>query len=177
MSYQRQLEEHDSFIEDKQYRQQRQSGQKKSSGKKGKSRNIKTVEDAGDEAQKKFREVLIRCAKEYLEIDDKLSELKDKKKVLDKKKKENEQKLLNLIGASRELQKDGISLNSSGIKLQKTVKESRGAIKEKMIYDVLKVVMRSDKKATDLTNEIMNKRPVKQTTKLTKKKIGKTTCN
>lgn len=118
------------------------------------------MSDEKVEVKREFKDNI----KEWLSLDDKTKELKEKIKTLEDRKKVLSATIMNTM---KENDIDNLSLNSGG-KLKAYTSKTVAPLKKENIYNSLKSELGDDIKAEYLTSKIMDKttRDVKETTTL-----------
>lgn len=94
----------------------------------------------------------------WLNNDDKIKEYNKKVKVFKDKKKEHEEKILEMIDALG-INEDKMDIDNRG-RVYKSKSVTKGALKEDMIKNALLEVIKSEKQVDQLVKKIESKRPV-----------------
>jgi len=97
----------------------------------------------------------IQNVKKYIDLDDKTRELKNVIKELSSDKKELEEYILNYLQSI-----DEKTIDITDGKLIRNVYKSQGALKKELIQKTLVDIVGDTIKANDITDKIINSRPV-----------------
>ena len=121
-----------------------------------------------DKPKKQVSTEFVQHVRTYLEIDDKIREIRDKTKQLTKEKKHHEDYILNYLKAIEEEivdVKDG--------KLKRNVIKKQEPLKKANIQKALAEILQDANKATTITEQIIKSRPTveKVTLRRTKNKF------
>jgi len=118
--------------------------------------------------KKKISPEFIQSVKKYLEVDDKLREIREKTKKLNTEKKQEEEFILNYLQTIDEKMidvKDG--------KLRRNISKTQSPLKKETIQKALTDIVGDSSKATAMTDQIIKSRPLveKVTLKRTKNRV------
>ncbi len=105
--------------------------------------------------KKKVSPEFVNPVKKYLEVDDKIRELKEQQKKLLQDKKENEEKILNFLQNM-----DESIIDVADGKLRRNVSKTQGPLKKETIHKALTDIMGDSTKALDITDKIIKSRPI-----------------
>lgn len=97
----------------------------------------------------------VQNVKKYLELDDKIKEIKNSMKELSNDKKQNEEFILNYLQTI-----DEKTVEISDGKLIRNVYKTQGALKKELIQKALVDLTGDSVKATSITDEIIKSRPI-----------------
>jgi len=97
----------------------------------------------------------VQNVKKYLELDDKIKEIKNSMKELSNDKKQNEEFILNYLQTI-----DEKTVEIADGKLIRNVYKTQGALKKELIQKALVDLTGDSVKATSITDEIIKSRPV-----------------
>ena len=126
------------------------------------------MDNEEEEIKKKVSQEFILSVKKYLEIDDTVNEIKNKMKILNKEKKEMSEYIINYLNMI-----DETIIDVRDGKLKKNILKSKGSIKKDYIQNTLNIYMNDNVKANEITKQIIDSIPIKETIllKRTKNKI------
>ena len=126
------------------------------------------MDNEEEEIKKKVSQEFILSVKKYLEIDDNLNEIKNKMKILNKERKETSEYILNYLNMI-----DETIIDVRDGKLKKNILKTKGSIKKDYIQNTLNIYMDDTIKANEITKQIIDSIPIKETIllKRTKNKI------
>ena len=118
-----------------------------------------------DSEKKKVSQEFVITVKKYLQLDDNIKELRDKMKNLNSDKKECEEFILNYLKA---LDEDVIDIADG--RLKRNVSKTQAPLKKDYIQTSLSTIIGDNIKATEITDKILNSRPMveRETLKRTK---------
>ncbi len=118
--------------------------------------------------KKKISPEFVQSVKKYLEVDDKLREIKEKTKNLNAEKKEKEDFILNYLQSI-----DEKVVDVADGKLRRNITKSQVPLKKEYIQKALSEIIGDSAKATTMTEHIIKSRPTveKITLKRTKNRI------
>lgn len=97
----------------------------------------------------------VQNVKKYLELDDKMKEIKNSIKELSNDKKQNEEFILNYLQTI-----DEKTVEIADGKLIRNVYKTQGALKKELIQKALVDLTGDSVKATSITDEIIKSRPI-----------------
>ena len=97
----------------------------------------------------------VQNVKKYLELDDKIKEIKNSMKELSNDKKQNEEFILNYLQTI-----DEKTVEIADGKLIRNVYKTQGALKKELIQKALVDIVGDSVKATSITDEIIKSRPI-----------------
>ena len=97
----------------------------------------------------------IQTVKKYLELDDKIREFKNNIKELSTDKKQHEEFILNYLQSI-----DEKTIDIADGKLIRNVYKSQGSLKKELIQKTLLDIVGDSIKATSITEQIINSRPI-----------------
>jgi len=97
----------------------------------------------------------VQSVKKYLEVDDKLRELKEKTKVLNSEKKEKEEYILNYLQSIEENVIDVVDG-----KLRRNITKTQAPLKKETIHKALTEIVGDSTKALDMVEHIIKSRPM-----------------
>jgi hypothetical protein len=119
--------------------------------------------------KKKVSPEFIKSVKEYLSIDDKLRDIKEKTKVLNTDKKLKEEFILNYLQSI-----DEKVIDVADGKLRRNISKTQAPLKKETIQKALTDIIGDALKATDITDKIIKSRPIieKVSLKRTKNKLN-----
>ena len=119
--------------------------------------------------KKKVSPEFIKSVKEYLLIDDKLRDIKEKTKVLNTDKKLKEEFILNYLQSI-----DEKVIDVADGKLRRNISKTQAPLKKETIQKALTDIIGDALKATDITDKIIKSRPIieKVSLKRTKNKLN-----
>lgn len=115
--------------------------------------------------KKKVSPEFVQNVKRYLEVDDKLREIREKTKTLNAEKKTKEEFILNYLQAIEENE-----INVADGKLKRNVTKSQGPLKKEFIQIALTDIVGDAIKAQALTDHIIKSRPVTEKVSLRRSK-------
>jgi hypothetical protein len=123
-------------------------------------------ENKGD--KKKISKEFVDSVKRYLEVDDKLREIKEKTKDLNTEKKQKEEFILNYLQTI-----DEKVIDVADGKLRRNISKTQAPLKKETIQKALIDIVGDANKATAITEQIINSRPTVErvTLKRTKNRI------
>jgi hypothetical protein len=123
-------------------------------------------ENKGD--KKKISKEFVDSVKKYLEVDDKLREIKEKTKDLNTEKKQKEEFILNYLQTI-----DEKVIDVADGKLRRNISKTQAPLKKETIQKALIDIVGDANKATAITEQIINSRPTVErvTLKRTKNRI------
>ena len=104
--------------------------------------------------KKQISAEFVQAVKKYLEVDDKLREIKDRTKKLNTEKKEKQEFILNYLTSIEESIIDVVDG-----KLKKTITKSQAPLKKELIHKALTDITGDSVKAQSMTETIINSRP------------------
>ena len=121
--------------------------------------------------KKKVSAEFVQSVKKYLEVDDKLREIKEKTKTLNTEKKQKEEFILNYLQTI-----DEKVVDVSDGKLRRNISKTQGPLKKETIQKALTEIVGDALKATAMTDQIIKSRPTVErvTLKRTKNRIPNT---
>jgi hypothetical protein len=105
--------------------------------------------------KKKISAEFVQTVKKYIEIDDKLKNLKDKCKELSNDKKEKEEYILNYLQAI-----DEKTIDVANGKLIRNISKAQAPLKKEQIHKTLIDIIGYSIKATSITDKIIQSRPI-----------------
>lgn len=120
--------------------------------------------------KKKVSPEFIQSVKKYLDVDDKLREIKEKTKLLNDEKKQKEEFILNYLQTI-----DEKVIDVADGKLRRNISKTQAPLKKEMIQKSLTEIIGDSVKATAITEQIIKSRPMieRVTLKRTKNRINK----
>jgi len=120
--------------------------------------------------KKKVSPEFVSAVKKYLEVDDKLRELRVMNKNLTTEKKQKEEAILSYLQSL-----DEQSINVADGKLKRNVSKTQAPLKKEYIQASLTQIIGDAIKATAITDQIIKSRPMVErvTLKRTKNRAGK----
>jgi hypothetical protein len=104
--------------------------------------------------KKKVSPEFVSNVKKYLEVDDKIRELRDQNKKLIQEKKQKEEFILNYLQ-----QVDEKMIDVPDGKLRRNVSKTQAPLKKETIHKALTDIMGDATKALDITDKIIKSRP------------------
>ena len=107
-----------------------------------------------DSNKKQISQEFVQAVKKYLEVDDKLREIKDRTKKLNTEKKEKQEYIINYLTSIEESIIDVVDG-----KLKKTITKSQAPLKKELIHKALTDITGDSVKAQSMTETIINSRP------------------
>ncbi len=118
--------------------------------------------------KKKVSAEFVQSVKRYLEVDDKLREIKEKTKTLGAEKKQREEFILNYLQTI-----DEKVVDVSDGKLRRNISKTQAPLKKETIQKALTEIVGDATKATAMTDQIIKSRPTVErvTLKRTKNRI------
>ena len=124
--------------------------------------------------KKKISKEFVESVKRYLEVDDKLKEIKEKTKNLNTEKKQREEFILNYLQTI-----DEKVIDVADGKLRRNISKTQAPLKKETIQKALIDIIGDANKATAITEQIIKSRPTieRVTLKRTKNRINDTTGN
>lgn len=119
--------------------------------------------------KKKVSAEFVTAVKKYLEVDDKLKEIKEKTKNLNLEKKEKEEFILDYL---QTLDEKVIDVPNG--KLKRNVSKTQAPLKKETIQKALAELIGDANKATTMTEQIIKSRPIieRVTLKRTKNRVN-----
>jgi hypothetical protein len=105
--------------------------------------------------EKKISPEFIQSVKKYLEVDDKLKELKEHMKKLTAEKKTKEEFILNYLQSI-----DEKVIDVADGKLRRNISKTQSALKKDTIQNALTEIVGDSVKAIEITNQIIKSRPI-----------------
>jgi hypothetical protein len=124
--------------------------------------------------KKKISKEFVDSVKRYLEVDDKLREIKEKTKDLNNEKKQKEEFILNYLQTI-----DEKVIDVADGKLRRNISKTQAPLKKETIQKALIDIVGDATKATAMTEQIIKSRPVVErvTLKRTKNRINEAIDN
>ena len=118
--------------------------------------------------KKKISKEFVEAVKRYLEVDDKLKEIKEKTKNLNTEKKQKEEFILNYLQTI-----DEKVIDVADGKLRRNISKTQAPLKKETIHKALIDIVGDANKATAMTEQIIKSRPTVErvTLKRTKNRI------
>lgn len=118
--------------------------------------------------KKKISKEFVESVKRYLEVDDKLKEIKEKTKNLNTEKKQREEFILNYLQTI-----DEKVIDVADGKLRRNISKTQAPLKKETIQKALIDIVGDANKATAMTEQIIKSRPTVErvTLKRTKNRI------
>lgn len=118
--------------------------------------------------KKKVSQEFVQTVKKYLEIDDKLREIREKTKALTGEKKQREEFILNYLQSI-----DEKVIDVSDGKLRRNISKTQAPLKKELIQKSLGEIIGDSVKAAAITDQIIKSRPMVErvTLKRTKNRI------
>ena len=118
--------------------------------------------------KKKISKEFVESVKRYLEVDDKLREIKEKTKNLNTEKKQKEEFILNYLQTI-----DEKVIDVADGKLRRNISKTQAPLKKETIQKALIDIVGDANKATAITEQIIKSRPTVErvTLKRTKNRI------
>ena len=104
--------------------------------------------------KKQISAEFVQAVKKYLEVDDKLREIKDRTKKLNTEKKEKQEFILNYLTSIEES-----IIDVADGKLKKTITKTQAPLKKELIHKALTDLTGDSAKAQSMTETIINSRP------------------
>jgi hypothetical protein len=101
--------------------------------------------------EKKFKEIVIA----WVALDDQLRKLSEKMRDIKNEKKQFEEHILDFM---EKCQEDVVTLHN-GI-LKRNVAQAKGSLKEDIVEEAIREIVKDNDKAYEMTQLIMDKRPV-----------------
>jgi hypothetical protein len=119
--------------------------------------------------KKKISKEFVDSVKRYLEVDDKLREIKEKTKDLNTEKKQKEEFILNYLQTI-----DEKVIDVADGKLRRNISKTQAPLKKETIQKALIDIIGDANKATAITEQIIKSRPMieRVTLKRTKNRIN-----
>ena len=108
----------------------------------------------GDTERKKVSAEFVQAVKRYLEVDDKLKEIKEKSKGLNTEKKEKQEFILNYL---QSIEENVIDVADG--KLRRTVSKTQVPLKKETIHKALSEITGDETKAQTMVEHIIKSRP------------------
>ena len=123
-----------------------------------------------DSNKKQISQEFVQAVKKYLEVDDKLREIKDRTKKLNTEKKEKQEYIINYLTSIEES-----IIDVADGKLKKTITKTQAPLKKELIHKALTDITGDSIKAQSMTETIINSRPTVERVNLkrTKNKVPK----
>ena len=118
-----------------------------------------------EENKKKVSQEFILNVKKYLEIDDTLNEIKIKTKILNDEKKIVSEYIINYLNLI-----DETIIDVRDGKLKKNIVKTKGSLKKDYIQNTLNIVIGDNIKASEITKQIIDSVPMKETISLKRTK-------
>ena len=122
--------------------------------------------EENNESKKQVSKEFVETVKKYIEIDDKLKYIKKQSKVLNGDKKEHENYILNYL---QSIDENVIDIPDG--KLKRNISKTQAPLKKELIQKALIEIIGDSNKATLITDQIINSRPMVE--KIT---LKRTTC-
>ncbi len=118
--------------------------------------------------KKKVSKEFVEAVKKYLEVDDKLREIKEKTKNLNTEKKTREEFILNYLQTI-----DEKVIDVADGKLRRNISKTQAPLKKETIQKALAEIVGDANKATAMTEQIIKSRPTVErvTLKRTKNRV------
>jgi hypothetical protein len=118
--------------------------------------------------KKKVSAEFVNAVKKYLDVDDKLREIKEKTKTLNTEKKEREEFILNYLQTV-----DEKVVDVPDGKLRRNISKTQAPLKKETIQKALTEIVGDANKATTMTEQIIKSRPTieRVTLKRTKNRV------
>ena len=116
--------------------------------------------------KKKVSPEFVQNVKKYLEIDDKIRELKEKIKIITADKKEKEEYILSYLQTIGEN-----VIDVADGKLKRNVTKSQAPLKKELIQKTLAELVGDSNKAVSMTEEIIKSRPLVERVSLRRTKV------
>lgn len=116
--------------------------------------------------QKKISKEFSEKVVEWVKLDDALRELREKSKEITQEKKELEEYILKYL--------DGIGEKAIGItdgNLRKNVSQTKAPLKKENIFNTIKDLTKDEIKASTITEQIFNNRPLTERVNLKRTKL------
>lgn len=104
--------------------------------------------------KKKVSAEFVQAVKKYLEVDDKLREIREKTKSLNTEKKQNEEFILSYL---QTLDEKVIDVPNG--KLRQNISKTQAPLKKEIIQNALINIVGDANKATSITEQIIKSRP------------------
>ncbi len=104
--------------------------------------------------KKQISQEFVQAVKKYLEVDDKLREIKDRTKKLNTEKKEKQEYIINYLTSIEES-----IIDVADGKLKKTITKTQAPLKKELIHKALTDITGDSIKAQNMTETIINSRP------------------
>jgi len=108
-----------------------------------------------EESKKQVSKEFVESVKKYIDIDDKLKILKSQTKLLTGDKKEHENYILNYLHSIEEN-----VIDIAGGKLRRNISKTQSPLKKELIQKTLLDIIGDNNKATTITDQIINSRPI-----------------
>ena len=105
--------------------------------------------------EKKISPEFVQSVKKYLEVDDKIKELKEHMKKLTAEKKTKEEFILNYLQSI-----DEKVIDVADGKLRRNISKTQSALKKDTIQNALTEIVGDSVKAIEITNQIIKSRPI-----------------
>jgi hypothetical protein len=119
--------------------------------------------------KKKVSAEFVQSVKRYLEVDDKLKEIREKTKSLNTEKKQREEFILNYLQTV-----DENIIDVPDGKLRRNVSKTQAPLKKEIIHKALSELIGDSNKAMSMTDQIIKSRPTVEriTLKRTRNRSG-----
>jgi hypothetical protein len=104
--------------------------------------------------KKKVSHEFVQSVKKYLEVDDKLREIREKTKTLNIEKKQREEFILNYLQTI-----DENVIDVADGKLKRNISKTQAPLKKELIQKTLTEIMGDANKAVSITDQIIKSRP------------------
>ena len=108
-----------------------------------------------EESKKQVSKEFVESVKKYIDIDDKLKILKSQTKLLSGDKKEHENYILNYLHSIEEN-----VIDIAGGKLRRNISKTQSPLKKELIQKALLDIVGDNNKASAMTDQIINSRPM-----------------
>ena len=122
--------------------------------------------DSNDNVQQKVTKTFRNNVLQWIDIDDKIRNIRSKVKELTTEKKQFEEYILNYLS---QVDEESIAIKDG--KLSKNVSKSKAPLKKETIYQSLVQLIGDTTKANTMTEHIINSRPEVQRVNLKRTKI------
>ena len=106
-------------------------------------------------AEKKVSPEFVQSVKKYLEVDDKIKEIREHMKKLTTEKKSKEEFILNYLQSI-----DEKVIDVADGKLRRNISKTQSALKKDTIQNALTEIVGDSVKAIEITNQIIKSRPM-----------------
>jgi hypothetical protein len=107
------------------------------------------------EEKKKVSSEFVQNVKKYLEVDDKIKEIKNMMKEITNQKKDHEEFILNYLQSI-----DEKAIDIADGKLIRNISKTQGPLKKELIHKTLVEIVGDSNKATAITEQIIKSRPI-----------------